>query len=113
MNSLYTKASAYSKTTLSREGLPELLRSAADGDTRLLVQFGGQGAGFLSEIQRLYVEREGMRDFFEVGIDAVSDAAHRADVLESPYYEHGFELRSWLRGGPLPSSSNWRVGLCP
>lgn len=92
-------------TSTQSPPLPALLRSAAEGESRLLVQFGGQGAGFLSEIQRLYHEREGMRDFFEVGIDAVGDAARRADVLESPYYEHGFELRRWLRGEQLPPTA--------
>ena len=94
MNSLYAGIGVRS--------LPELLQSAADGRSRLFVQFGGQGSGTLSELQRLYNEREDLRNFFEVGIDAVRDAAQRPEILKSPYYRHGFELRDWLRGRNLP-----------
>lgn len=98
MNSL----SARSTLTSGGRVLPALLQDAVDGRLRVFVQFGGQGSGFFSELQRLYNEREDLRNFFEVGIDAVRDAVQRPDIRQSPYYQHGFELRDWLRGGDVP-----------
>lgn len=84
--------------------VPHLRRSANEGETRFLVQFGGQGNAFLPELSRLYAENELLRPFFAMCFDALRDVQARADVREAygVCFPHGFELRDWLRDRNVP-----------
>ncbi len=72
---------------------PKLLQDAAAGNARFFLQFGGQGAPYLKELQTLYKE-EKMRRFFEIALSAVSDALKRAG--NTPALPFAVELKKWL-----------------
>ncbi|MEQ9366514.1 MAG: hypothetical protein RIF32_19895 [Leptospirales bacterium] len=87
--------------------IPRLRRRAETGETRFLIQFGGQGNSFLPELRRLYAEdQEVLAPFFEMCFDVLRDVQARDLVRDREVrkrcYPFGFELRDWLRGRDAP-----------
>ncbi|MCX7633312.1 MAG: ACP S-malonyltransferase [Turneriella sp.] len=73
--------------------MAKLLDQAQSGALRFYLQFGGQGAPYLKEMQKLYSEA-GMANYFSVALSAI-EAAIRM-VENSPVLPLKVDLRRWL-----------------
>lgn len=62
-------------------------------NTKLFLQFGGQGAPWLKELSKLYQEPE-LASYFEITFQTLNKELERAE--NKSLYENGFDLKSWL-----------------
>lgn len=73
--------------------MSKLLDSAKAGQAKFFLQFGGQGAPYLKEMQKLYAEAA-MKPYFDVAVSAIEAAAKM--VEGTPAHPEKVELRKWL-----------------
>lgn len=90
--------------------IPDLIYKARREKKKFFIQFGGQGNSFLKEMQILY-ERQDLKDFFNVAIDAVNHCMQREDIKEEIhlYYPNGFPLRNWLEKKDHPKENDLSI----
>ena len=73
--------------------MSKLLDSAKAGQAKFFLQFGGQGAPYLKEMQKLYAEAS-MKPFFDVAISAIEAAAQM--VTGTVAHPEKVDFRKWL-----------------
>lgn len=73
--------------------MSKLLDAAKSGETKFFLQFGGQGAPYLKEMQKLFVEAA-MKPFFDVAISAIEDAAKMVEGTAA--HPEKIDFRKWL-----------------
>ena len=73
--------------------MSKLLDSAKAGQAKFFLQFGGQGAPYLKEMQKLYAEAS-MKPYFDVAVSAIEAAAKMVEGTAA--HPEKVEFRKWL-----------------
>lgn len=73
--------------------MPKLLDAAKAGQAKFVLQFGGQGAPYLKEMQKLYAEAS-MKPYFEIAISAIEAAAKMVEGTAA--HPEKVDFRKWL-----------------
>jgi malonyl CoA-acyl carrier protein transacylase len=73
--------------------MSKLLDSAKAGQAKFFLQFGGQGAPYLKELQKLYAEAS-MKPYFDVAVSAIEAAAKMVEGTIA--HPEKVEIRKWL-----------------
>ncbi|MBV6492181.1 MAG: hypothetical protein LDLANPLL_00172 [Turneriella sp.] len=73
--------------------MPKLLDAAKAGQAKFFLQFGGQGAPYLKEMQKLYAEAS-MKPYFEIAVSAIEAAAKMVEGTAA--HPEKVDFRKWL-----------------
>jgi malonyl CoA-acyl carrier protein transacylase len=73
--------------------MSKLLDSAKAGQAKFFLQFGGQGAPYLKEMQKLYAEAS-MKPYFDVAVSAIEAAAKMVEGTIA--HPEKVDFRKWL-----------------
>lgn len=73
--------------------MSKLLDAARAGQARFFLQFGGQGAPYLKEMQKLYAEAS-MKPYFDVAVSAIEAAAKMVEGTTA--HPEKVDFRRWL-----------------
>jgi malonyl CoA-acyl carrier protein transacylase len=73
--------------------MAKLLDSAAAGQAKFFLQFGGQGAPYLKEMQKLFAEAS-MKPYFDIAISAIESAAKLVEGTNA--HPEKVDFRKWL-----------------
>ena len=73
--------------------MSKLLDAAKAGQAKFFLQFGGQGAPYLKEMQKLYAEAS-MKPFFDVAVSAIEAAAKMVEGTAA--HPEKVDFRKWL-----------------
>lgn len=74
--------------------IPSLLQSAIAGNAGFFLQFGGQAAPWLKELQKIHNENQSVRSFIDICIEAIHEELERGEI---PFFlNHGFDVNRWL-----------------
>lgn len=73
--------------------MPKLLDAAKGGQAKFFLQFGGQGAPYLKEMQKLYAEAS-MKPYFDIAVSAIEAAAKMVEGTVA--HPEKVDFRKWL-----------------
>ena len=73
--------------------MAKLLEAANAGQAKFFLQFGGQGAPYLKEMQKLYTEAS-MKPYFEIVVSAIEAAAKMVEGTVA--HPEKVDFRKWL-----------------
>ena len=62
---------------------------------KIFLEFGGQGAPYLKELSRLFLEKNELDEFFHTTFLILQK--HQQVIASSPLYAEGFDLENWLK----------------
>ena len=76
-----------------------LMQQIERGQCSFLLQFGGQGAGYLSELKQVYRQYSPqMGDYFNCLFTTLREEYEEARQLNPEWYPLGYDVQSWLDG---------------
>ena len=74
--------------------MARLIQEARNGKIKFFIQFGGQGARWFGELNRLYSDPE-LKTFFEVSFNALYDEMKL--LSGHPFFTKGFDPLAWIK----------------
>ncbi|MEQ8352677.1 MAG: DUF1729 domain-containing protein [Leptospiraceae bacterium] len=76
-----------------------LTREIEKGQASFLIQFGGQGAGYLGELKQVYQQYSPeLGEFFNCLFETLNKEYSDARQLNPEWFSLGYDLKSWLEG---------------
>ena len=79
-------------------------------NSRIFIQFGGQGSGYFQEVNHLYKSKPELNRFFSTIFKALDEELERDFIKESGLFPEGLDFKEWLISGNPPEDKYLQSG---
>jgi malonyl CoA-acyl carrier protein transacylase len=79
-------------------------------DSKIFIQFGGQGSDYFQEMYNLYKTRPELDRFFTTVFEAIDEELEQDFIKESGFLPAGIDLQAWLTSGDPPEKKYLQSG---
>lgn len=79
-------------------------------DSKIFIQFGGQGSNYFQEVQKLYKTKPELNRFFSTVFKALDEELEHDFIKESGSLPRGLDFKRWLISGNPPEEKYLQSG---